>query len=410
MKKKSINSKLNKIVLLVAGFFLFGSITSCKKLIEIKPSSTQLLSSVVFADSVTVQSALAGMYVTFSPQGGLYRSALSIFPGFSADELQYLGSTYDPYINNALLSTDANVSAIWSNSYSTIYNANSIIEGVSNGTGISAGFKNQALAEAMFMRAFCYFHLINIFGDVPLILNTDVAKNSLQGRTASANIYTQIVSDLQFAQNNLPADYSISGNTRTRINKWVATAMLARVYLYTGDWINAETQSTSVINNTALFSLPADLAKVFTPTSTEAIWQLYNDANGYTWYAFTVLPNAVSKIPTYVLNPLLVNAFEAGDARKTNWTATLLYSGVTYTYPYKYKSLVSGANAEYYTILRLGEQYLIRAEARAQQNNVSGSQADVSTIRNRAGLANTTAASKASLLLAIEQERRVELS
>jgi len=58
----------------------------------------------------------------------------------------------------------------------------------------------------------------------------------------------------------------------------------------------------------------------------------------------------------------------------------------------------------------LASSFLIRAEARAQQNNISGAQADISTIRNRAGLANTTANDKASALLAIEQERRIELN
>jgi len=58
--------------------------------------------------------------------------------------------------------------------------------------------------------------------------------------------------------------------------------------------------------------------------------------------------------------------------------------------------------------LRLGEQYLIRAEARAQQNNISGSQTDLNVIRRRAGLTNTTASDQPSLLAAILDERRHE--
>jgi len=126
-------------------------------------------------------------------------------------------------------------------------------------------FKNQAIAEAKFIRAFCYFHLVNIYGNVPLILSTDVAKNAIAVRTSSSAVYSQVIADLQFAQSNLPADYSISANVRTRANKWVATAMLARVDLFTGNWVDAETQATAVIGNTALFSLPTDLAQVFTP-------------------------------------------------------------------------------------------------------------------------------------------------
>jgi hypothetical protein len=401
---------IQKIILLAAGMFVLSSLNSCKKLLDVDPAGASLLTTSVFTDSVTVQGALAGMYVSFAPQAAAYRYSLSTLPGLSADELQYVGNTFDTFTSNSLLSTDANVAYIWSNSYSAIYNANSIIEGVTGSTRISPVFQQRAIAEARFIRAFCYFYLVNLYGDVPLVLSTDVKKNSTLARTSSAEVNQQIIADLKFAQSVLPADYSISAGTRTRINKWIATAMLARVDLYNSNWSDAEQQATAVINNSSLFTLPSDLTKVFTPTSTEAIWQLYNDLNGYTWYAYTVLPNAVSKVPTYVLNPSLVSAFEAGDKRKASWTNTLVYNGTTYTYPYKYKSVASGANAEYYTMLRLAEQYLIRAEARVKQNNLAGAQADVNIIRQRAGLAATTASTSADLMAVIMQERRIEFN
>jgi hypothetical protein len=265
------------------------------------------------------------------------------------------------------------------------------------------------------MRAFCYFYLVNTFGDVPLILTTDVSKNSVMSRTPAADVYTQIVADLKFAQSTLPGDYSPSAGTRTRANKWVATAMLARVDLYLSDWAGAEAEATAVISNQGLFSLSADLNKVFTPNNSEAIWQLYNDLSGFTTYANTVLPNAVTKIPTYVLTPSLVTAFEPGDARKTSWTNTLVYNGATYTYPYKYKSIVSGANAEYFTMLRLAEQYLVRAEARAKQANISGAVEDINKIRARARVTTVdlpdclATISAGDCLTAIAKERRIEL-
>src|SRR5882762_8474868 len=200
------------------GFLILISLNSCKKLIEIKPSSTQILGSEVYADSVTVQSTLGGMYVRLASTAS-YRYGFSTWCGFSADEMQYVGSTYDAFINNGLLSTDSYQSDIWSSSYAVIYVANSIIEGVTSGSGLSDKFKNQALAEAKFIRAFCYFHLVNIYGYVPLILGTDVTKNTVAPRTASPDVYTQIMADLNFAQANLPSDYSISSNTRTRANK-----------------------------------------------------------------------------------------------------------------------------------------------------------------------------------------------
>ena len=90
------------------------------------------------------------------------------------------------------------------------------------------------------------------------------------------------------------------------------------------------------------------------------------------------------------------------------------YNGTTFYYPYKYKkgddySSNPPPPTEYYIVFRLAEQYLIRAEARAQQGNIGGGQADINLIRNRSGLANTIASDKGNLLSAVEHERQIEL-
>jgi starch-binding outer membrane protein, SusD/RagB family len=82
----------------------------------------------------------------------------------------------------------------------------------------------------------------------------------------------------------------------------------------------------------------------------------------------------------------------------------------TYYYPFKYKSSVLNSPVtEYLMMMRLGEQYLIRAEARVQKNDFVGAKADINIIRKRAGLANTSANDKSSLLAAVLHERQVEL-
>ena len=402
--------KLDHTFKIFAAVGLVLLLGSCKKLIDVGPSKTELLTTTVFKDSATVQSTLAGLYESFAPQTGAYRNSISTLLALSADELQYNGNNFDAFTNNAILSTDGNAAGIWEDFYKTIYVANAILEGVSSADGISLRFKHQASAEARFIRAFCYFYLVNVYGDVPLVLSTDVSKNANMARTAAAEVYSQIIEDLKFAQANLPSDYSISDGSRTRANRWVATAMLARVYLYNKNWTAAETQASSIINNESLFELNANLNSVFSPTSKEAIWQLYNDNSGYTWYATEVLPNPVTQIPTYFLTPALLGAFETNDARKANWVGSTIYSELVYSYPYKYRSLQSGSNTEYYTILRLAEQYLIRAEARAQLGNTTGAREDIFVLRGRAGLGNTPAVDKEGLLLAIEQERRIELN
>jgi hypothetical protein len=388
---------------------LLVTLNGCKKLIAINPPTTELVGTVVYTDSATVQTTVVGLYSEMAFNYAAYRYEIATLPGFSADELQYVGNTYNQYIDNGIPVADYGVEDVWSSSYAVLYGVNSVIYGVTNGSGMSTGFRNQAIAQAKFLRAFCYFYLTNLYGAVPLVLTTDVAQNSVLGQSSSAAVYQQIIADLQFAQSNLATDYSASAGQRTMANQSAATALLARVYLYTGDWADAEAQATAMIGNNALYSLATNLATVFTPSNNEAILQFYNDANGFTDYANQVLPNAVAKVPTYILTPQLVNAFEAGDNRKAEWLDSLTYNGTVYYYPYKYKSLVSGANAEYYTLLRLAEQYLIRAEARAEQGNISGAQADINVIRNRAGLGNTTAGDQTSLLAAVAQERRIEL-
>ena len=116
-----------------------------------------------------------------------------------------------------------------------------------------------------------------------------------------------------------------------------------------------------------------------------------------------------STTPAFVLYDTLANTFETGDLRKTNWTKSIVFSSKTYLYPFKYKLRVGTTGNEYAVMLRLAEMYLIRAEARAQQNNISGSQADINLVRTRAGLVNTTASTQAALIAAIEKERWVEL-
>ena len=95
--------------------------------------------------------------------------------------------------------------------------------------------------------------------------------------------------------------------------------------------------------------------------------------------------------------------------RKLAWVQSENFSGQTIYYPYKYKINSGPPITEFYVVLRLAEQYLIRAESRANVDDIEGAQNDLNAIRNRAGLSNTTAIDKTSLLKAIEHERQIEL-
>ncbi len=397
-----------KNTLTALGCYLVSiAIPSCKKFVDIPSPKNELGTTAVYSDSLT---AVASQTIIYSQMAGSSTYIIPFYTGLSSDEL--LNFSTNPAISefyaNALESSNGSVRSFWNQTYQYIYYANAVMEGLKSSAEISNSLKDQLTGEAMFVRAFWNFYLVNLFGDIPLILTTDYKENQYAKRMPVAKVYQQIIEDLISAQNLLTPDYSYFNGERIRPTKWAATALLSRVYLFKGDWENAETQASQIINNNTDFSLSSNLDNVFLANSNEAIWQLMpvnpnqNTAEGY-FFILNDIPNTVS------LSNGLINNFEPGDQRRQDWIDSISVSGKVYYFPYKYKVKSSSVLTEYSMVLRLAEEYLIRAEARVEQNNIPGAQADLNVIRNRAGLPNTGADNKNDLLKAIGHERRVEL-
>jgi hypothetical protein len=392
------------------------TISSCKKFVAVDPPKTQLISNTIFTSDATATAAVAGMYSNMIGSSTAFMTGRTMINGgLSSDELQNFSNVVEQtqIYGNAIIPSNGYMTSLWTETYLHIYRANAIIDGLNNSTGVSTALKKQLEGEAKFIRAYVHFYLVNCFGDVPYIATTDYRANSVVSRTPAADVYQKIIADLLDAQNSLADNYSYSNNERVRPNKWAATAMLARAYLYKHDWANAETQATAVINNSSLFSLVSNLNNVFLKNSTEAIWQLYpyptsgfNTVEGLAMIATASLPPSSGAS----LTNNLLTAFEANDNRKTSWVGSQTIAGITYNYPNKFKIRTGTPVTEYYMILRLAEQYLIRAEARAQQNNLAGAVADLNVIRSRAGLPPLSASlTQAQTIAAVKQERRIEL-
>ena len=152
---------------------------------------------------------------------------------------------------------------------------------------------------------------------------------------------------------------------------------------------------------------------VFLSSSNEAILQLQTIVPGIgSSEAITFILRFPPNFQGFSIRPEFMDTFEDGDIRETSWINSLSSGAETFFYPFKYKTRTTtggAASNEYLTVLRLAEMYLIRAEARARQNNVSGAQEDINAIRTRVQLPNTTASDQTSLLEAIELERKHEL-
>ncbi len=242
----------------------------------------------------------------------------------------------------------------------------------------------------------------------------------MQGSAAlqEDQVYQQIIADLKEAESFL-SPYYLNGNLknytgdveRLRPTKWAAIALLARVYLYNHDYANAEAAASLIINNSSMHRL-VDLNAAFLKNNVEAIWQLQPvnfGRNTEDAFTFTILETGPNDNTPVYLSPKLLNSFETGDQRKNSWINNAVVGVDTFYYPYKYRNATQNSEVtEYLTILRLAEQYLIRAEARAQQGNLDGARLDINAIRGRAGLPTITVNTQPVLLAIIYHERQIE--
>lgn len=151
----------------------------------------------------------------------------------------------------------------WDILYVGVRNANLVLDKV---PGIKMDSKLQAryLAEAHFLRAYYYFLLVQTFGDVPLVLSTNVKSYDL-ARSAKSKVLAQIITDLKAAENDLPTKSQYSSSDIGRATKGAADAYLGKVYMYMGDFPNAETYLGKVINS-GEYTLDPNYANIFTKT------------------------------------------------------------------------------------------------------------------------------------------------
>lgn len=407
--------KINAVLLL-----LFGFLVSCEDYLELDAPDHKIVSPVVFNNNNTALSALTGLHnqlasLQFSGGGG---TSVTVLGALSADVLMPIYATnlaYVEYDEHELLPDNFRNLNLWSSAYNTIYMANSLLEGVENSEGISEQVRNQIVGQAGFVRAFTYFYLVNLYGEVPLILTTDFRSNSLAERSSVEQVYEQILGDLETAVSLLDPGYPTGD--RTVVTKSAAVALLARVHLYLQNWRQAELYSTQVVEQASTFELLEDLNSVFLANSREAIWQISPEGRGqsltnteegatfiiHPWFYF---------LAQVKLEPVFVDHFSPEDKRLQNWVG--YHEATSHYFPHKYKIQNSTEEAtEYSMVLRLAEQYLIRAEARTLQSDLTGAISDLDVLRERAGLplvAETNPSIRQDELLElIFEERKKEL-
>ena len=390
------NKSISLFTVSITTLFL---ICGCEDFIELEAPRTETVRETVFSTDETATAAMNGVYTSFLPYLSLFGGTLEPSAGLLSDE--FLTSTQvlvfpEMFLNAVQPNNTTLASTFWSGPYNALYNTNSVIEGVTESVDLTADVRDQLRGEALFMRAFLHFYLVNLFGPIPYVDSTDIERNTNLSRTHPSQVYQGIIEDLREAGDLMYRDFDFTDGDRVRANAFAAYALLARSYLYTEDWSNAESSATSVIDQSDLFTLDP-LENVFLATSQESILQLasiglfFNENISPLGDMFTITstPGSDGLDGFSWLRPESLAVFRStSDLRINNWLGVFDPSGDSLVFPSKYKNRrFTEVNPKENTVLlRLAEQYLIRAEARARLSNLAGAIADVDVIRARAGV------------------------
>lgn len=382
--------------------FLILVMISCKKYVEIPPPDDKITTEAVYASSSSIDAALTGLYqfalgTALSYTNEYTRAIVDQYIALAADDAINNDPSYDEFYSNTYPSKDGYLGPMWSAPYLAIGQANAFITGVTGTTAIPDEKKDNYIAQARLVRAYYYFILTNLYGDVPLSLSTDVNQTSLLPRAPRVSVDSTIMSDLLFARDHLTPD---QGSDNYTFNQHAANAMLARMYGYQKNWTEEETAASSIINS-GRYSLVPDPANVFSTGSTEAIFQA---PNAGTPFEGLVLSSLFSTSVILTLTPDLISLFDPADQRLAAWT---VHNGTNYTFN-KYSYPPPPPQAQ--VLLRLADVILLRAEARAQLNELDDAIDDINLIRERAGIPDLPhGLSQDETLQAMMNERRKEL-
>jgi len=395
-----------KRLLIICGLFALGG---CN-LLDLEPVS-QITSNQAFSNLSSAEGAVNGMYNNLQTP---YMWRVQVISDVASDMSQQI-DTWDALIaadefNWSVDNTE--VEDLYTAFYRCIDIANNILTYVPQ-MDIDQATKDDMVGQAYWVRGLSYFDLARFFGGYPgvygelgaVIVTTPssgVTEDDLKPRSTLAETYAQAESDLLQALQLLPESRSSSVLSKVKATKPAARALLARLYLYTRQWELAERYATEAIAGKAL-TVP--FATIFRSKLTEeCLFEMqFNqaDINGLrNWY----YPSALSARGGAALHQETYQVIVADPNDARAQLIALNPTRGTY-YPTKWDDPQEGDN---FQLLRLAEQYLIRAEARAEQNDLAGAAADLNAVRSRAGVTPLTIGTKEEMIDAILAERRLE--
>jgi len=394
---------------LITAILIVTSVSACNVL-DIEPLS-QISSNQAFTSLNNAEGVVNGMYNNLQT---VYMWRVQILSDVASDMSQQI-DTWDA-LNAAdefnFSADNSEIDDLYTSLYRCVDIANSVIANVPAMT-VAQGNKDDLMGQAHFVRALSYFDLARFFGGIPNVYGTEgvvikltpsvgVTDEDFVPRNTLRETYDQVEKDLIEAIAKLPETRASTDLSKAKATKPAARALLARYYLYNRQWDKAEQFATEAIANQPL-SVAFETA-FRSKNTAESLFELqFNATDGAglrNWY----YPSNLSGRGGTALHDATYAEMIADPADlRGKLTARNTTTNTFYTTKWN-----TAQNADNIQILRRSEQYLIRAEARAELNNLTGAAADLNVVRARAGVAASTAATKDALIAAILQERKLE--
>lgn len=423
--------KANKLIISLVLFLLVT--VSCEGPLD-ENIYSQLAPSTLFTTEAGISKVLNSAYA-YAHRGGAAVTWAALYEGSTpTGEIYGRGGSIEvlwvDLENFTWTANHGQVVSLWNNYYAGVRDANIIIDNIDN-PNYGDSFKSKTIAEALFIRGWCFSEIYNLFGPAPM--PTSSADDPLQARAGDDVMRGQIEDDLTHALSDLP-DASITG----RANKGAARAILCKYYMNTKQWQKAADMAKAVMDMGS-YGLVTNYADIFSLTNEgneEMVWTLPKDgsqgdcANNYLALTYPnkatypePYPNNNSYAAVTYLYDSFVNSFDAADTRKdlivTAWTNVKGVPqqglGNNKSIPGKYPwdpNSVGPNQGNDVPVIRYADILLSRAEALNELASTPTQEMIdlINQVRNRAHAPGFTLAgfTQASLRTAILQERRWE--
>ncbi len=338
------------------------------------------------------------------------------------------GSVVAEFDEAEVTSANSTINSIWTSCFTAIAYSNNILSRIDD-IEMSETKHNQFEGEALFLRAYCYFDLVRLFGDVPIVdvafRSPDEISSFDMSRRPVSEVYTLIKNDLIDAASLLNGIELSKG----RASEGAAKTLLGKVYLTLNEYENASGTLKEVIDMHA-YSLVDNYGSMFDGTneeSDESIFEIeylsgdLGEGNSFSssytpgLFNMAIFPNNMNGNGYMCPTQDLFDAYEDGDERKTaSVIDSVLLTDGTYEHTLcglkfvDFSTGTSGDGGINYTALRYADVLLMYAEALNESNQTSDALPYLNEVRERAGLAALSGLSKEEFTLAMEKERRIE--